>query len=159
MAIPNTETLIPRLLSEWVSSRRVDLSIADAETLPFAHEPVPLTSESQCPRVIFLCTQWSSPHPRRMELTVLVELQTGAASQILATENQWTAGIRYALADSDGFKAWLQALPEESRTGFELRQLRITEGGMSLDEKTMIRGRRTEVVIHIRSDEMAPPQP
>jgi len=157
MAIPNTETLLPQLLAEYTDSRRVDLGLPTAEELPFVTGP---TKEEQIfPRVMFVAAETSFPHPRRMNLTVTAELQTGTDTQDVPEENIWTAGIRYALADKLAFLAWLDAQTEEKRTGYEVRKMRLDDAGMAADDKNKLRGRRTSVILHVRTDELAPPQP
>jgi hypothetical protein len=157
MAIINTETKIPELLASYVHSRRASLGLPAAQTLPFVTGP---TNEEQTfPRVMFVAGDASFPHPRRMDLPVIVELQTGTATQDLALETQWTAGVRYALADRHGFMSWLAAQSEEVSTGVDIRKMRLEDAGMAVDDERKVRGRRTQVIFHVRSDELAPPQP
>lgn len=157
MAIPNTETLMPTLLAEYVDSRRTDLSLPNDTTLPFSVAPD--VQDKEYPRVAFVAAETSFPHPRRMILTITAELQTGTDQQVIADENTWTAGLRFALADKAAFLTWLENQSEEKRTGFQVTKMRLDDAGMAVDDKAAVRGRRTVVVMHVRSDELAPPQP
>lgn len=156
MAIPNADTLIPALLSEYVQSRRADLGLPLASALPFVLAPS--NDDQVFPRVLFATTEQGFPHPRRARLKIAVELQTSAERQDLPQEHQWTAGLRYALADKAAFLAWLGLQTEAKRTGYAVRKMFLEDAGMGVDDSSKVRARTTVVVIEIRSDELAPPQ-
>lgn len=152
MAIPNTETLLPKLLSRYVDSRRAELGLPDAAALPFVVGPS--TCDQTYPRVYFVCPAFNSPHPSRMDLNVIVELQTHSNADE-AAENILVAALRFALSDKTAFCAWLIALPVEERAGIRVRKQYITEGGMAIDDKKNVRGRRTDIAFHVITDEFA----
>lgn len=153
---PNTETLIPQLLANYATTRREDFELPDSTALPFVVPPV--TSEQEFPRVVFVTSSAASPHPRRLNLTITVQIETDAKTQDTTEENAWAAAIRYILADAAAFENWLQAQSEEIRTGYRITKYRIAEeaSSMGIDEKATTRGRKTDVVIHVRTDELAP---
>lgn len=150
---PNSETLIPSLLSEYLDSRRGQLGLPSAEILPFV--VAPSTVEQLFPRVMFVAADMSFPHTKRITLSITVELQTGAETQEIPEENIWTAAVRHAVSDKASFRTWLSALPVEQRTGYEVRKMWAVDGGMAVDDGNKIRGRRTSVNIHLRTDELA----
>ncbi len=150
---PNNETLIPTLLSEYLDSRRVQLGLPAAEILPFVIAPT--TVEQLFPRVVFVAADVNFPHPKRMTLSITVELQVGAETQEIPEENVWTTAVRHGVSDKAAFRAWLAALPEEKRTGYEVRKMWVVDGGMAVDDGNKTRGRRTSVNIHLRTDELA----
>lgn len=156
MAPINTETKIPDLLQRYVNALRVTLGLPNAATLPFVVGPT--TEEIAYPRVVFLTSEVGYPHPRRANLTVMVELQTNAKQQDRPLEDQWTAKIRQALADAAGFKAWLAGLPEVDRTGYDVRKMRLVEAGtgMGVEDEKSLRGRMTAVAFHVRTSELQP---
>jgi len=154
MAIINTETRLTQILADFVSTRRADLSLPVADLLPFVVGPN--DAEIVLPRVFFVAAKFESPHPRRITLTVTVELQTSTQTQALADEHIWAAGLRHALADKVRLQTYLQSLSQANRTGWRLRKYRVIDGAMAVDDKRGIRGRRTDVEMHVRSDEMAP---
>lgn len=154
---PNTETLLPQLLANYATTRREDFSLPDSTALPFL--VAPLTDEQSHPRVVFVTSAAASPHPRRLNLTISIELQSDAKSQSTTDENAWAASLRYILADAAAFQTWLQSQTESVRTGYRILKYRIAEeaASMGIDEKGQTRGRKTDVVIHVRTDELAPP--
>jgi hypothetical protein len=93
-----------------------------------------------------------------MVLTVSAEIQTAAADQSTTQEAAWVAGLRYILADSASFQTWLQAQDSTTRTGYRITKYRPAPevSSMGVDDKSGIRGRKTDVVIHVRTDELAP---
>ena len=151
---PNTETLIPQLIADYATTRRTDLSLPDATALPFI--VAPYEGEQLFPRVVFVTTSASSPHPKRMNLTVSVELQTSAEDQGTTEENTWAAGLRYILADVAAFQTWLQAQTLTVRTGYRIRKYKIAQdvAGMGIEDRQ--RGRKTEIMVNVRTDELAP---
>lgn len=153
---PNTETLIPDLLSQYVHSRRDDVSLPDATALPFV--VAPFNGEQTFPRVVFVTESTASPHPKRLALSVAMELQTSATDQDIETENAWTAGLRFLVADVEAFQTWLQALDTETRTGWQIRKYRVdnSPSTMGIDDQARVRARKTEILIHVRTDELAP---
>lgn len=152
--IPHTQFLIPKLLSEYVHSRRADMSLPASEVLPFVVGPS--DQEQQYPRVFFIAGTADLAHPKRMKLTITVELQTSVDVQNLETEFVWQSGLRYALADKAAFLAWLAARSEAQRTGFAVKHYQIEDLGMGIAEDKKLRGHRTDVVLIVRSDELAP---
>ena len=153
---PNIETYIPQLLADYADSRRADLSLPAAEALPFLIGP---TKENQAfPRVLFMSSSTAAPHPKRAKLTITAELQTGSEGQDIDQENSWTAGIRHILGDAGAFEAWLQAQDEEVRQGIRITKFYLSQEPMQMgmDDKGAVRGRRTDVVVHLRADELAP---
>jgi hypothetical protein len=152
---PNTETLLPDLIAQYAETRREDLDLPDSTALPFVIGP---TIESQeFPRVVFITSASTSPHPKRLDLTVTVELQTSSKTQVIETENAWTAGLRHILADKASFLTWLAAQTLSVRTGYSVRTWRTEDLGMAVDEAKDIRGRRTDVKLHVRTDELTAP--
>jgi len=153
---PNTETLIPQLLANYATTRREDFELPDSTALPFL--VAPLTSEQEFPRVMFVTSGASSPHPKRLNLTVSVQIESDAKTQDTTEENAWAAALRYILADTAAFQTWLQGQSEAIRTGYRITKYRIAEeaASMGIDEKATTRGRKTDVVIHVRTDELAP---
>jgi len=151
---PNTETLIPQLIADYATTRREDLSLPDSTALPFI--VAPYEGEQLFPRVMFVTTSATSPHPKRMNLTVSVELQTSAEDQGTTEENTWAAGLRYILADAAAFEEWIQALDEADRTGYRITKYKIAQdvAGMGIEERQ--RGRKTELMVNVRTDELAP---
>ena len=91
-----------------------------------------------------------------MNLTVSVELQTSAEDQGTTEENAWAAGLRYILADVADFQTWLQAQTLTVRTGYRIRKYKIAQdvAGMGIEERQ--RGRKTELLVNVRTDELAP---
>lgn len=154
MAIPNTETLLPTLLSRFLDTRRLEMGLPAESELPFVVGPQ--ADAAQYPRVLFIGAAFSCPHPRRQDLTVSVQYQVSYDASAPATENQVAALIRYCLADKAAFFAWLSELPEADRSGWVLRKYRVQDGGMAVEEQTRIRARSTDVLMHVRTDEMAP---
>jgi len=150
----NTETLIPQLLADYATTRRTDLSLPDSTALPFV--VAPYIGEQLFPRIVFVTTSVESKHPKRMSLTISVELQTAGEDQATAEENTWTAGIRYILADAAAFEAWLQAQTTTVRTGFWITKYRIAPEVASMGIEGDRRGRKTEVLVNVRADELAP---
>lgn len=154
MSIPNTETLLPSLLSQYLHSRRADMSLPPEDDLPFVVGP---TAEAQkFPRVLFVTSSQTFPHPKRTDLQVTIELQVSAEGQEIPEENIWAAGIRYAFSDRVSFFAWLAALPIEERTGWEIRKCWLVSTDMAVDDSAKVRGRSTVLQLHARSDELAP---
>lgn len=153
---PNTETLLPQLLANYATTRREDFELPDSTALPFL--VAPLTEEQTFPRVVFVTSGAASPHPKRLNLTISVELQSDAKTQDTTAENAYAAALRYILADIDAFQTWLQGQSEAIRTGYRITKYRIAEeaSSMGIDEKGQTRGRKTDVVIHVRTDELAP---
>lgn len=151
---PNTETLIPQLIADYAETRRTDLSLPDSTALPFI--VAPYEGEQLFPRVVFVTTSASSPHPKRMNLTISVELQTSAEDQGTTEENGWAAGLRYIIADTAAFEDYIQALSEADRTGYRITKYRIAQdvAGMGIEERQ--RGRKTELFVNVRTDELAP---
>lgn len=150
---PNTESLIPQLLADYVHSRRTDLSLPSSTLLPFVVGPS--TAEATYPRVIFLTSAVEMLHPKRFKLTILVELQTHEKSDPVQ-ENAWTAGLRYCLADVPSFSSYLGGLTLAQRTGWNVISCRLGESDLSLITDSATRTRSTDVVITVRSDELAP---
>lgn len=153
---PNIETYVPQLLADYADSRRTDLSLPNDATLPFRVGP---TKEEQTfPNVLFITSASSAPHPKRAKLTITAELQTGSEGQDITQENAWTAGLRHILSDAAGFEAWLQGQDEEVRQGIRITKFYLSQEPMQIgmDEKGTVRGRRTDVVVHLRADELAP---
>lgn len=151
---PNTETLIPQLIADYAETRRVDLSLPDSTALPFI--VAPYEGDQLFPRVVFVTASVTSPHPKRMNLTVSVELQTSAEDQGTTEENEWSAGLRYILADVAAFEDYIQALDEADRTGYRITKCRIAQdsAGMGIEDRQ--RGRKTELFVNVRTDELAP---
>lgn len=156
---PNTETLIPQLIANYAETRRTDLSLPDSTALPFVISPA--ADEKAFPQVVFATADTKSPHPKRLNLTVAVELQTGTDTQTdIPEENSWAAGLRYILADAAGFQTWLQAQDAETRTGYRITKYMIAPDptGMGIDDKLKKRGRMTTLLVNVRTDELAPVQ-
>ena len=153
---PNIETYIPQLLADYAASRRADLSLPATGALPFLIGP---TKEGQIfPRVLFLTSASAAPHPKRAKLTITAELQTGSEGQDIEEENAWTAGIRHILGDAGAFEAWLQGQDATVRQGIRITKYYLSQEPMQMgmDDKGAVRGRRTDVVVHLRADELAP---
>jgi len=152
----NTETLIPQLLADYATTRRADLSLPTADELPFV--VAPYIGEQTFPRIMFATTAATSPHPLRMSLTISAELQTASEDQATAEENTWTAGIRYILADAAAFQAWLFAQSESVRSGYQITKYKIAPevSAMGMDGEARTRGRKTEITVNVRSNELAP---
>lgn len=150
---PNTESLIPQLLANYVHSRRSDLSLPSSTVLPFVVGPT--TAEATYPRVIFLTSAVEMMHPKRFKLTILVELQTHEKSDPVQ-ENAWTAGIRYSLADVQAFSTYLRGLTLAQRTGWNMIGYRLGESDLSLITDSATRTRSTDVIVTVRSDELGP---
>lgn len=153
---PNTETKLPQLLADYATTRREDLGLPSATALPFV--VAPYIGDQEFPRAVFVTSAVSSTHPKRLNLTVSVEIQSDAKTQEIADENTWAAGLRYILADAAAFQTWLNAQETATRTGFRIRKYRLSDepAVMAIDEKTQTRARRTDVIVHVRTDEAAP---
>lgn len=153
---PNVETFLPQLLADYANSRREDFDLPSSEALPFVVGP---TKEEQIyPRVMFVTSATSSPHPKRINLTVSAELQTSSEGQNIEQENAWTAALRHILCDVSSFATWLQSRPEGSRMGYRMYKFALATDAatMGMDDSGALRARRTDVIIHLRTDELAP---
>lgn len=156
MAFPNVETFFPQLLADYVSSRRAELELPDAAALPFVVGPTQV--EQAFPRVLFITSAWSSPHPKRLRLTISAELQTSSQGQDLEQENAWTAAVRHILCDAAAFQAWLQSRPEGTRAGYRITKYYLAQdpASMGMDDAGALRGRKTDIMVHCRAQELAP---
>ena len=153
---PNVETYLPQLLADYAHSRRADLSLPDATALPFRVGPS--MDEQLFPRVLFTTAATSAPHPKRARLTIAAELQTGSEAQDIPDENAWTAGLRHILSDAAAFQTWLQGQTAGVRAGFRITKYYLSQDPMQmgLDDKGAVRARRTDIMVHLRADELAP---
>lgn len=153
---PNTETLIPQLIADYASTRRVEFELPDETSLPFI--VAPSNAETTFPRVVFQTMDIASKHPLRMELQITAELQSSSDGADLDTENALTAKLRYILADKEAFETWLQAQHEAVRTGFRIWKYAITTNptDMAADDKAKAYTRSTRLKVHVRTDELAP---
>lgn len=153
---PNVETYLPQLLADYANSRRADLSLPNATALPFKIGPT--KEEQQFPRVLFTTAASSAPHPKRARLTIAAELQTSSEDQDIDQENAWTAGLRHILCDAEAFQTWLQGQTAGVRAGFRITKYYLSQDPMQMgmDDKGAVRARRTDVVLHLRADELAP---
>jgi len=150
---PNTETLIPQLIANYATTRRTDLSLPDSTALPFVVGPI--ITEQAFPRVVFVTTATGSTHPKRLDLTISVELQVAASTQSIEDESQWAASLRFIIADKAAFLVWLGAQTEAIRTGYSVRSYRLSDMSMAIDDKTGIRARRADLTVQVRTDELS----
>lgn len=150
---PNTETLIPQLIANYATTRRTDLSLPDSTALPFVVGPI--ITEQAFPRVVFVTTATGSTHPKRLDLTISVELQVAASTQSIEDESQWAASLRLILADKAAFLVWLGAQTEAIRTGYSVRSYRLSDMSMAIDKESGIRARRADLTVQVRTDELS----
>jgi hypothetical protein len=150
---PNTETLIPQLIANYATTRRTDLSLPDSTALPFVVGPTIV--EQAFPRVVFVTSSVGIPHPKRMDLTISVELQVAAATATISDESAWAASLRFILADKAAFLTWLAAQTLAIRTGYSVRHYRLSDASQAIDDKQGVRARRADLVIGIRTDELS----
>lgn len=150
----NTETALPEQLAAYVDARRVLLGLPAAEDLPCV---TPVTdAEATYPSIYITAAQIDSPHPRRLTLAVIVELQTQMESTTVEQEDAWLALLRRLLNDASAFRFWLGSRSGEDRPGFDLRKMRISGISTAVAAEKKMRGRRTDLIVHVRAHELAP---
>lgn len=150
---PNTETKIPQLLADYATTRRTDLSLPTSTALPFVVGPV--ITEQAFPRVVFVTTSTSVPHPKRLDMVISVELQVSAGDETISDESAWAAAIRFILADRAAFMTWLGAQTLAVRTGYSIRSYRLSDTALAIDDKQGVRARRADISLQVRTDELS----
>lgn len=150
---PNTESLLPALLLAYAETRRTDLSLPASAALPFVAGPT--TEEATYPRVNFVTADTQMVTPRRMRLTIQIQLQV-TDKQDLTEESAWAAGLRYILADRAAFMTYLNGLTLAQRTGWKMRFYRVADSSFGMDAAASVRFRITDVVMDVMTDELAP---
>lgn len=150
---PNTETLIPQLLADYAHTRRDDLSLPSSAALPFL--VAPFITEQTFPRVVFVTTSTSVPHPKRLGMVISVELQTSASDETISDESAWAAALRFILADKAAFLTWLGAQTLAIRTGYSIHSYRLSDSALSIDDKQGVRARRADISLQVRTDELS----
>lgn len=154
MAATNTETAFPNQLAAYVDARRVLLGLPTAEALPCV---TPTTDgEATYPSIYLTAAQIDSPHPRRLTLAVIVELQTQMESTTVEEEDEWLALLRRLLNDVSAFRLWLGSRAGDDVPSFALRKMRISGINTGINADSKMRGRRTDLVVHVRAHELAP---
>lgn len=149
---PNTETLIPQIIADYAHTRRDDLSLPSSTALPFL--VAPFITEQNFPRVVFVTTSTSVPHPKRLDMVISAELQVSASDETISDESAWAAAIRFILADKAAFLSWLGAQTLAVRTGYSIRSYRVSDASMAIDDKQGVRARRADISLQVRTDEL-----
>lgn len=150
MAAANTETDFPTVLAAYIDARREVLGLPAVGVLPCL--TLATDGDATYPNLFIAATTIDSPHRRRMNQVVMVELQTEMEKTEVTDEDTWLAALHRLLNDVDAFKQWLAS----QTPSFGLRKLRITGVGTVIDTDKKLRGRRTELNVHLRPHEFAP---
>lgn len=154
MAFTNAETKLPKLLLDYVHSRREELELPNEATLPFIEQM--RTAERTFPCVAFYISDFILPHPLLFRCVLQVELMVNAHDTAPEDETSWAAAIRHAVSDRASFLESLAALNEAQRTGWTLTKYRVLDGGVTLIADAGLRVRRTTALAFFRCDETTP---
>lgn len=152
MAAPaNTETALPLALAAYIDAYRETVGLPSSTALPCRTSIEDTEVTYPC---IFVTVNGGieSPHPRRLNVPISVEIQTKMESTTPAQENAWLTSLHRLLADGDAMRTWMAA----NNQPFSLRAARLTAISTGIDAEKQTRGRRTDLACHLRAHELAP---
>jgi hypothetical protein len=150
-AAANTETALPIAIAAYIDAYRETVGLPASTALPcrtFIRD-----ADADYPRIFVTVNGGiESPHPRRLSLPVTVEVQCRMEDTAPTDEDAWLAALHRLLADADAMRTWMAANAQP----FSLRTARLTAISTGIDPEKQIRGRRTDLTIHLRAHELAP---
>ena len=150
-AAANTETALPIALAAYIDAYRDTVGLPSSTALPcrtFIRD-----ADADYPRLFITVNGGiDSPHPRRLSIPITVELQTRMEDTTPTDEDTWLAALHRLLSDADAIRVWMAANAQP----FSLRTARLTAISTGIDTEKQIRGRRTDLSIHLRAHELAP---
>jgi hypothetical protein len=150
-AAANTETALPIALAAYIDAYRDTVGLPSSTALPcrtFIRD-----ADADYPRLFITVNGGiDSPHPRRLSIPITVELQTRMEDTTPTDEDTWLAALHRLLSDADAIRVWMASNAQP----FSLRTARLTAISTGIDTEKQIRGRRTDLSIHLRAHELAP---
>ncbi len=150
-AAANTETALPIALAAYIDAYRETVGLPSSAALPcrtFIRD-----ADADYPRLFITVNGGiDSPHPRRLSIPITVELQTRMEDTTPTDEDTWLAALHRLLSDADAIRVWMASNAQP----FSLRTARLTAISTGIDTEKQIRGRRTDLSIHLRAHELAP---
>lgn len=150
-AAANSETALPIAIAAYIDAHRDAYGLPSTTALPcrtFIRD-----ADADYPR-LFITVNGSieSPHPRRLSIPISVELQSKMEVTAPTDEDTWLAILHRLLGDADNLRTWMAANAQP----FSYRRSLITSITTGIDGEKQIRGRRTDLMVHLRAHELAP---
>lgn len=150
--ITNVETSFPTFLAGYIDAHRSAVSLPATSALPCVVGPA--ESSKVFPKIFLVTERNDSPHPRRAQLSVIIQVQSQMEGTSLADEETWCAALHRILSDGEALRQYTAGLA--TPPAFDLRRYRITAISTVIDAENQRRARQIELSAHLRTHETAP---
>lgn len=149
---PSLEYRLARLLADYLIHAREQGALPETLNIGIGLD----IAARQRPCVVCHIDSLEFPHSRLVEATALMLLHTHADETAVLEEATWIGALRRWLCDSSNMAAWLGALPQSERTGWDIRRLRITRSETEINREDRTRTHTTRFTVSAMADELTP---
>ena len=149
---PSLEYRLARLLADYLIHAREQVALPESLNIGIGLD----ITARQRPCVVCHIDSLEFPHSRLVEANALMLLHTHADETAVLEEATWICALRRWLCDSSNMAAWLGALPESERTGWDIRRLRITRSETEINREDRTRTHTTRFTVSAMADELTP---
>lgn len=150
--ITNVETSFPTFLAAYIDAHRSAVDLPTAAIMPCVIGPA--EADNVYPKIFLVTEKSESPHPRRAQLSVTVQIQTKMETTDLDDEEAWCAGLHRILSDGEAMRQYIAQLA--TPLTFDVRRFRLMGISTALDVEKQLRARQIDLAAHLRTHETAP---
>jgi hypothetical protein len=150
--ISNVETSFPTFIAAYIDAHRTAVDLPAATVLPSVIGPT--EGDNVYPKIFLVTEKSESPHPRRAELSVTIQIQSKMETTTLADEEAWCAALHRILSDGEAMRQYIAGLT--TALTFDIRRYRLLGISTAIDAEKQLRARQIDVAAHLRTHETAP---
>jgi hypothetical protein len=146
------EQRLMKITHDLCEAHRSAAGLPASSALPFRSALAP--GDRVFPNVLFHAEQLEMSQNRnkaKVKVEMVTQCQHDDTDETV--QSDWTRRLRGIVNDRAKWSAFLAALPEADRTGFQILRFVVDNGGITIDAETKLRSFNTTLQFHLITDE------